>query len=1109
MKSVFTIILLLFVSKSFSQGNYFVKNIDFEPTIQAELVAMENCGKSFFYLFGNTVYDNASTGVFYKIDNYGKIYWEKGLGGNTSIKFTTVSQTNTSDYIIAGANIDHQSVEFLKISNQGTLLLEREYMLDNITYSQISPTTILEIPNNDILIAGTFVSENQKDAFVMVYSSTDDRTKSNVIGKITADDEIVAAANANGKILILGNTLHTFNQSSAWIAEIDRAGNILKKNLLATNLRAKTIQVQTSGNVVLLCHDVENNYPVVLYADSSFAVTKRSNFDNLQGLSANNILLTSTESYFLYGSLIENGNHQTDAFILKTDTSGIIQWMRRYGNEYESENCYALKQLSDNQLMAVCTGNRKWIMLKTNEIGYIPYDGDTNKNINDNITYFDILGRNSHQINAVVPYGEQIFAAGSISNNETDQRNMFCFSLNGENQINWAKELRLSTNEEAVSVSKTSDGFLVLSQSASLVAEKELIIYKFNEKGDTLWSKRFKTNDIQFKKIQTDINDDFVIAGTSDRSTTENNVGIVLIKMDKNAELLWETSISTEGYWEYFEDITPHNKGWLVCGYNVKAGRKTATIILLSVDSVGKIAWKKNIAEGKSAKAKSVCVDNNNHIVVAGTISESKEEDENVLLMKFDEMGNKKWSIYKNIYKIDQAAKVAINQNNEIVVAGNTGLRSDILVESYGYLWKTNTNGEDIVTEIFGDTYGITKFSDFVINSLGDVRIFGYSNFGWNKKCSSTAFYSDKKILPPPIATITSQTPTSIKLTWVEAFADFIVEYDTSPVFVNPAVVNISKNQKSIEINNLSPDTRYYFRLKTLYNHIKHTTAAVSVKTPTYPDQKIQLQLASIIPDITLRWNINTDSLTTIELQRAKTPDFKDFIGFDIQNSYTFVQQPESHEQYYYYRIKMQKNNETFYSNIVDAKVPYKMYPPENLTKLFSSAESFVIGWTDNSINETGFVVRRSEKPDFSTYKEFILASNDTIFTDYEIDSETALYYKVASFSSDTISEFTEAIMIEAPQPAFGSRVSPDKISARVFPNPTKNATTIEYNLGRKKTATLTLYDINSNPILKIELTAPSGKCVLDTSLLNPGIYFYNITTNDASATIDKLLIIK
>jgi hypothetical protein len=66
-------------------------------------------------------------------------------------------------------------------------------------------------------------------------------------------------------------------------------------------------------------------------------------------------------------------------------------------------------------------------------------------------------------------------------------------------------------------------------------------------------------------------------------------------------------------------------------------------------------------------------------------------------------------------------------------------------------------------------------------------------------------------------------------------------------------------------------------------------------------------------------------------------------------------------------------------------------------------------------------------------------------------------------------------------------------IKSKIYPNPSNQLLTIEFENPGSELFELAVYDIHSKPILKKE-NIPDNRITLNTSTFQPGIYVYKIT---------------
>jgi hypothetical protein len=90
---------------------------------------------------------------------------------------------------------------------------------------------------------------------------------------------------------------------------------------------------------------------------------------------------------------------------------------------------------------------------------------------------------------------------------------------------------------------------------------------------------------------------------------------------------------------------------------------------------------------------------------------------------------------------------------------------------------------------------------------------------------------------------------------------------------------------------------------------------------------------------------------------------------------------------------------------VIENVVPYDaVFAPSNLVATPSAARSITLAWTDNSDNETSFVVERSRKKNGTYSVVATLAPGTTRFTDTSLADNTRYYYRVRAVTAKGLS---------------------------------------------------------------------------------------------------------
>lgn len=80
--------------------------------------------------------------------------------------------------------------------------------------------------------------------------------------------------------------------------------------------------------------------------------------------------------------------------------------------------------------------------------------------------------------------------------------------------------------------------------------------------------------------------------------------------------------------------------------------------------------------------------------------------------------------------------------------------------------------------------------------------------------------------------------------------------------------------------------------------------------------------------------------------------------------------------------------------------------------------------------------------------------------------------------------------------------------SANIYPNPAGSIAFIDYNIASNtKDAKIVIYNILGAVSKEVELTKDEGRIEINTSNLNPGVYFYSLQIDGVKESTKRLVI--
>ena len=292
---------------------------------------------------------------------------------------------------------------------------------------------------------------------------------------------------------------------------------------------------------------------------------------------------TSDGGYIVAGFTNSFGAGGWDAFLIKTDAYGNVQWTKTYGG-WNQDEARSVHQTSDG--------------------GYI-LAGATNS-----------------------------FGAGSYD--------FLLIKTDANGNIIWAKTYGGTNYEDAYFVQQTSDGgYIVVGATNSFGAGgHDIFLIKTDTNGNIIWAKTYGGTNYDYAySVQQTSDGGYIVAGLT-TSFGASGYDIFLIKTDGNGNIIW-----TKTYMGTFEDGAYYvqqtsDGGYILAGYTSSFGAGDYGIFLIKTDANGNIIWAKTYRGTDDEQAYSVKQTSDGGYIVAGRTRSFGAGSWDVFLVKTDANGN-------------------------------------------------------------------------------------------------------------------------------------------------------------------------------------------------------------------------------------------------------------------------------------------------------------------------------------------------------------------------------------------------------------------------------------------------------------------------------------
>jgi len=360
---------------------------------------------------------------------------------------------------------------------------------------------------------------------------------------------------------------------------------------------------------------------------------------------------TSDGGFVVTGSIAVAGSSY-DMWILKLDSSGMIQWQKTYGGINQDDGA-GIEQTSDG--------------------GYVVV-GDT-----------------------------QSFGAGT--------NDAWILKLDQNGDVQWQKTIGGSGADYAFSVKQTPDDGYIISALTFSFPSYDFWIIRLDSSGNVVWQKLYGgPNDDLVYSVNLTSDGGFIVSGATDSFGT-GLYDIWVLKLDSSGTVQWQKTYGAPNTDEYSigtQETT--DGGFILVGSSGNPNDDSSEIIVLQLNSNGQIQWQNSYSETASEGASSILQTTDGGYIVAGQTGRIGTGA--YWLLKLDSSGNIDWQKAYQGDHFQRLASVAQTSDGGFVVSGSD---VKVLDYGGGWILKVDDQGEiDPSCTFVSDTNAIVLPTSFV-----------------------------------------------------------------------------------------------------------------------------------------------------------------------------------------------------------------------------------------------------------------------------------------------------------------------------------------------------------------------------------------------------------
>jgi hypothetical protein len=191
---------------------------------------------------------------------------------------------------------------------------------------------------------------------------------------------------------------------------------------------------------------------------------------------------------------------------------------------------------------------------------------------------------------------------------------------------------------------------------------------------------------------------------------------------------------------------------------------------------------------------------------------------------------------------------------------------------------------------------------------------------------------------------------------------------------------------------------------------------------------------------------------------------------------------------------------------------------PTNLQLAENPPTQINLTWNDNSNNELGFRIDRKD-PVTATWSEIgTVGANVKTYSDKNLNVETTYSYRVAAYSSETESDYSDEAALKTITNVSDDKFLPNKFSLLCnYPNPFNPSTTLSYEVPKESHVKISVYSIIGEKLeTLVNEIKPAGKylVVFNAGERSSGIYLVQMEAGKSSISrefidVRKIMLMK
>jgi hypothetical protein len=305
-----------------------------------------------------------------------------------------------------------------------------------------------------------------------------------------------------------------------------------------------------------------------------------------------NVIATADGGYAVVGATNSYGAGEEDIWLIKTDSEGVMQWNQTYGGLYDDEGWMLLQTADGGYLITglTCTseGIGDGLLIKTDSTGTLQWQKSYG-------------GSGDEAFYGITKSSEGGYILSGFTNSTgAGQCDAWLVKVDAEGTQQWAKTYGGSDDDFAYIAFETETDYVVDCTTYSYGAgNADVWLLKVDAMGGLMWNYTYGGPDGDHGWYGAKTTDGFALGGYTFSYGVNGNSAAWLIKVDVNGMTMWNQTYGDANTDYYGWAVTQTSDGgYAISGEASPVDRDTCDAFLIITDSNGNAAIENAVNQG-------------------------------------------------------------------------------------------------------------------------------------------------------------------------------------------------------------------------------------------------------------------------------------------------------------------------------------------------------------------------------------------------------------------------------------------------------------------------------------------------------------------------------